>query len=59
MEDLTSTIIEYESGELNDEQTLELFQHLVDSGLAYSLQGRYGRQATALINAGLITGRGG
>jgi len=50
--DLVGTIIAYESGELDDEATVELFQHLIDTGLAWSLQGYYGRTATALINAG-------
>ena len=52
--DLTSAIIEYENGRLNDDQTLELFQHLVDTGLAWKLQGTYGRTAAALIKAGLV-----
>lgn len=51
--DVTGNIIAYESGELSDEDTVILFQHLIDSGLAWSLQGHYGRTATALINAGL------
>jgi len=52
--DLTSAIIEYESGQLSREQTIDLFQHLVDSGLAWSLQGHYGRTAAELLRRGVI-----
>lgn len=50
--DQVSQIIAYEQGDLNDEEVVALFQDLIDSGLAWSLQGHYGRTATALINAG-------
>lgn len=50
MYDRIGAIIAYESGELDDEATIELFQHLIDTGLAWSLQGHYDRTATALIN---------
>jgi hypothetical protein len=48
-------IIRYEQEGLNEDDTIALFQELVDSGLAWQLQGHYGRVATALIEAGYVT----
>jgi hypothetical protein len=48
-------IMAFESGELDDDGIIDLFQKLIDSGLAWKLQGSYGRTATALINAGYCT----
>lgn len=48
-------IIAYESGMLCDDDTVILFQKLVNSGLAWQLQGHYGRTAAALIRNGVIT----
>ncbi len=53
--DLTTRIIEFETGEATEEQVIELFQYLVDTGLALSLQGTYGRTAEALLEAGVMT----
>jgi hypothetical protein len=45
-------IIAYEQGDLSGEEVVALFQELIDSGLAWSLQGHYGRTAKALIESG-------
>jgi len=52
--DLTSNIIAYETGQLDKKGIIKLFQHLVDTGQAWHLQGHYGRTANALINAGYV-----
>ena len=57
MLNLTGQIIQYEQGELDEEETIELFQRLVETGLAWQLQGHYGRTAAALIEAGLVENR--
>jgi len=53
--DRVNAIIAFEEGELDGDKVVELFQHLVDTGLAWQLQGNYGRTAMALIEAGLIS----
>ena len=46
-------LMAFEDGQLDEDQTVELFQRLIDTGLAWQLQGFYGRTAVQLINAGL------
>jgi hypothetical protein len=38
----------------SEEQVIEAWQHLHDTGLAYQLQGFFGRQCQQLIEAGVI-----
>lgn len=52
---LTDKVIAYESGEMDEDEVVEFFQMLVDTGLAWSLQGSYGRTAAALIEDGRVT----
>lgn len=47
-------IIAYEDGTLDPRGTVELFASLIRSGMAWTLQGSYGRTATELIEEGLI-----
>ena len=53
--DIVGAIIDFESGNLDDAGVLTLFQHLVDTGMVWHLQGNYGRAANTLLERGLIT----
>jgi len=48
-------IMAFEAGELDSEGIIQLFQDLVNTGLAWKLQGSYGRAAIDLIKQGLVT----
>ena len=52
------SIIRYEQGDLDDNETLELFAELIRTGQCWHLQGHYGRTAAALISEGYITSEG-
>jgi len=56
--DKIDKIIAYETGELNDTETLNLFAELIKTGECWTLQGHYGRTAIALIKDGWISKSG-
>ena len=49
---MVDKIIRYENGEMEHDEIVPFFQHLIDNGMAWSLQGHYGRTAVALIEMG-------
>jgi hypothetical protein len=51
---LVGKIMTYEQGDMSQEESLQFFQELIDTGLAFKLQGHYGRTAFRLIKAGLV-----
>jgi hypothetical protein len=54
MSDTLSGVLAWENGEMSAEEEVEFFQHLVDTGEAWELQGMYGRRAEYLIRRGLV-----
>ena len=50
--DIIDKIIKYEEGEMNDEETIDFFQELINTGMAWTLQGHYGRTAQEFIYNG-------
>ena len=45
-------IMQYENGEMEEDEIIEFYQKLIDNGMAWTLQGHYGRTAMDLIKAG-------
>ena len=56
--DIVNSIIEFESGEMDGQDTIEFFAELISSGTCWSLQGSYGRSAMSLIESGLVSDKG-
>ena len=48
-----SKIMAFEEGLMDQEELVEFFQGMIDSGIVWQLQGFYGRTAMDLINEGL------
>lgn len=55
--DTVGFIMAFEEGTLDNEELIEGFQHLIDTGIVWQLQGVYGRTAVALIKGGYCTAR--
>lgn len=45
--------------EPTEQETINAWQHLIDTGLAWTLQGRFGRTAQSLIEQGVCTAPSG
>ena len=54
MDRITVLCMGYEEGSLSHQQTVDLFQELLEKGLVWKLQGHYGRQAEAWIREGVL-----
>ncbi len=52
--DHVGAMMQWEDGSLDEKGTKKLFQHLVDSGQAWHLQGTYGRAANDMLESGYI-----
>ena len=53
--DFINDVIKYEEGSMSNDEVISFFQYLVNSGIAWSLQGHYGRMAMYLLEEELIT----
>jgi hypothetical protein len=51
---LVDQLIAYEEGQVTEDEQIALFQHLIDTGTCWHLEGHYHRVAATLIEAGLI-----
>lgn len=50
--DVVGFIMDFEGGDITDAEVVEGFQHLINDGTVWSLQGFYGRTANSLIEQG-------
>lgn len=50
--DIVDAIMDIECGGITEERLIECYQHLIDTGVVWELQGSHGRMATHLIMEG-------
>ncbi len=50
--DLSTYLFKFEDGETTDRETLYLFEELANSGMAFTLQGRFGRNTAHFFKCG-------
>jgi len=55
---LYQRVVEYETEDHSLEWIVQLFADLIATGLAWHLQGRYGREAKRYIDNGIINAQG-
>lgn len=51
-------IIDFENGEMDEQQIIEMFASGIKSGMVWQLQGSYGRMAQSLIDKKIIDNEG-
>ena len=56
--DMADNIIAWESGDLGTQDTVEFFAELIKNGMAWKLQGCYGRAAMRMIESGVLDKEG-
>lgn len=56
--EIAQQLLLFEEGKLDVDQTLDLFSVLIQNGMAWTLQGSYGRMARHLIDSGSLTSDG-
>ena len=53
--DTVGFVMDYEGGELTEDEIIDGFQKLIDLGIVWKSQGHYQRMANALISEGYCT----
>ena len=51
---MVEKIVRFENGEMEEDEVVEFFQELLDTGMIYQLQGSYQRTAQHLLDANMI-----
>ena len=58
IDERVNLIIDFENGEISENDFKKLFSHLIKTGLCWNLQGFYGRTAKQLIENKIIDKNG-